>query len=375
MNEDQESVPIITANYQPLRFILRKGDKWAPTLRQLNARTYNYVKLHRLSTYVDVGIAPFSMGVCFDGTLLLPALPQFKDTNVALELFNRTLTELLFGGIYCEAVTPEDLGYGSLSFDGYARISGGGKGSSVTFHRAIRTKHVGTIDVIRLLKPDTLKTDKLQASLVEGRKHLTKVGDIPREQLLYGATFHVRQQWAEALIHTWTTTERLVENAWQKHVISPGEEERTRKERDFLNDHRSWPVSTKLEVLFQKDLLPHTTLSILDEVRKARNEFAHRGVIPSQGISEKALMGCFQMASLCASDFAQTNTFEQVAAVIIKRCDPRLFPKKAVLAENEVSHWLAIPPLPGDKSWGKRRFEVIEELRLKPMPQPAGAKI
>jgi len=117
----KDSVPVLTANFTPLRFVIRgKDDVWAPTLEQTNSGTYDYVKLHRLSTFVDVGLAPFSLGVSFDGTLLLPALPQFKDTAKALDLFNRMLTELLIGGLYCEAVAPDDLGYGELSFNAYS---------------------------------------------------------------------------------------------------------------------------------------------------------------------------------------------------------------------------------------------------------------
>src|SRR5712692_1190973 len=140
----KDSVPIVTANFQPLRFVVRdETDQWAPTLEQINVRDYDYVKLHRMSTYFDVGIAPYSLGVCFDGTLVLPALPQYRDRTSALAAFNQTLTELLIGGIYCEAVTPDDIGYGSLSLTAYARIHGGGTGPSASFHQAARTKHIG----------------------------------------------------------------------------------------------------------------------------------------------------------------------------------------------------------------------------------------
>ncbi len=84
----KEAVPIVTANFQPLRFVLRnEGDAWEPTLDQINSCNYDYVKLHRISTYLDVGIAPYSMGVCFDGTLVLPAIPQYKEKAKSLLIF------------------------------------------------------------------------------------------------------------------------------------------------------------------------------------------------------------------------------------------------------------------------------------------------
>jgi hypothetical protein len=195
---------------------------------------------------------------------------------------------------------------------------------------------------------------------------LAKLGEIPLEQVLYGTTFYVRKQWAESLIHIWTTTERIVELAWQKHVVSSSGAP-TKKRRAFLDDHRTWPVSAKLEVLFQKSLLPAETLATLDEVRKARNDFAHLGVVPRHETATKALTGCFQLASLCASEFQETGLFNDLVALVIKRCSPSLYPTKSKFEQSEVSHWLPLPPLPGDKEWGDRPYEVIDELVLKPI--------
>jgi hypothetical protein len=95
----EDSQPVIMANYNPLRFVLRPGENWDPTIKQINGLDYDYAKLHRVSLFADVGIAPFTLGFCFDGTLVLPAIPQFRDRGEALAKFNAVLTELLFGGI------------------------------------------------------------------------------------------------------------------------------------------------------------------------------------------------------------------------------------------------------------------------------------
>lgn len=363
----QNVVPIITANYQPFRLVLRdEEDKWIPTLQQINSRDYDYVKLHRLSTIIDIGIAPYSMGVCFDGTLVLPALEQFQDRNVALKLFNKTLTELLAGGIYCEAVTPDDIGIGRLSHHGYVRIHSFGAGPSLIFHQAARSKHIGTLDVIGLLQPETIMITELHSAIETGHSLLRRLGDIPQEQVLYGTTFYVRKQWAESLLHVWTITERIVEIAWQKYVI-PAFGKPTKERRSFLEDNRTWPISTKLEVLHQKSLLPSETADTLDEVRKARNGFTHRGTSPTHEIATKALQGCFHLASLCASNFSQLDLFDEVISLVINRCNPELIPQKIRYDESEISHWLPLPPLPGDKEWGDRPFEIIDELTLKPI--------
>lgn len=362
----KDSVQVITANFSPFRLVLRPNDAWEPTLEQINSRSYDYVRLHRISTYFDVGIAPYSLGVCFDGTLILPAVSQFRDRASALTQFNKTLSELLLGGIYCEAVSPDDIGFGTLSFTAYSRISGGATGPAASLHMAARTKHIGTLDVIKLLKPEIVTADALQVAITNGRKLLGLLGDMPREQVLYGATFYARKQWAESLIHMWTTTERIIEIAWQKHVVS-SDNPPSAKRRSFLKDHRTWPASAKLEVLFQKALLPSVTYDKLDATRKARNDLAHRGVAPSYRAAQTALQGCFELASLCASGFTETSLFRAAIDLIANRCDPELFPEKTMFGVDEVSHWLGMPPLPGDAKWGNQEYEIIEDLLLKPI--------
>jgi hypothetical protein len=46
-----------------------------------------------------------------------------------------------------------------------------------------------------------------------------------------------------------------------------------------------------------------------------------------------------------------------------------LFPEKARVETPDVTHWLAIPPLPGDPQWGDSPYEFIEGLWLQPVPQ------
>src|SRR6185503_1582651 len=114
-------IPVIIGNYAPFRLVLREGESWNPTLEQVNNNEYDYVKLSRMSTFIDIGIAPFSLGVSFDGSLVLPATKEFRLQETALDKFNETLGILLLGGIYCEAVQPTDISYGSLFIGGYLR--------------------------------------------------------------------------------------------------------------------------------------------------------------------------------------------------------------------------------------------------------------
>lgn len=366
MSEKENTlIPIITANFNPFRLVQRgAADSWSPTLEQINSRTYDYVKLHRLSTYLDVGIAPFSMGICFDGTLVLPATHELREAPKALALFNRTLSELMVGGVYCEAVQPDDISYGSLTLHGYTNLLGGGKGALASLHIAARTKHIGSIDVIRLLTPEAIDKAELERAFLSGRKRLKRLDGIPREQLLYAITYYVKRQWAESLIHAWTITERIIEIAWASHVCNPALAG-SKKRKQFLNDHRTWTSSAKLEVLFQKSLLPLETYEKLDIARKARNAFAHEGQVPTQEIVLEALTGGLELASLCTSEFRDTTTLKHVVELAASRCHTELYPKKTQFSSSEVSHWLSLPPVPGFKEWGNEPFEIIEEICLK----------
>jgi hypothetical protein len=363
----ENKVPIITANSKPFRLVSRDDqDIWNPSLEHINTNTYDYVKLHRLSTFFDVGITPFSLGICFDGTLILPGIEIYRDREVALAKFNQTLVELLLGGLYCEAADPDDIGYGSLTFDGYTRIFGGMNGPAASFHYAARMKMSSIIDAIRLFKPEIVSVQEMKNALSTGRKLLTDLGSIPKEQILYGATFYVRKQWAESLLHFWTTTEMIVETAWQRYVLwypSPP----SKKRRAFLEDHRTWTVSAKLEVLYQKNLLSADVYEVLSMARKARNNFTHHGDLPTRSDAYTALRGCFEMASLCASEFTRSDLFSNVVNLLESRCNPELFPEKAQNNRSEVTHWLPIPPIPGDIEWGDKPYEIIEELGLKPL--------
>lgn len=149
----ENHTPIIIGNCAPFRIIERETDNWNPTLKEINEKSYDYVKLNRLSTFIDIGIAPLSLGIAFDGSLILPATKEFIEKEKSLEKFNQTLGYLLIGGIYSEAVQPDNISYGSLFFDGYSKNHGGGSGLIANFHRSIRLKLVGTMDVMKLMNP------------------------------------------------------------------------------------------------------------------------------------------------------------------------------------------------------------------------------
>ncbi|MCH8262083.1 MAG: hypothetical protein IIA77_03390 [Proteobacteria bacterium] len=54
-----------------------------------------------------------------------------------------------------------------------------------------------------------------------------------------------------------------------------------------------------------------------------------------------------------------------IVEIIEKHLRGELIPKKQTFSKEEVTHWLPMPPIPGDKNWGDEDYEIIEELKLK----------
>ncbi|MCA8970985.1 MAG: hypothetical protein KDC95_14425 [Planctomycetes bacterium] len=354
-------IHIVTGNCEPFRLVLRDGDKWDPSLEAINDRTYDYVKLCRLSLSLNIGIEPFGLGVCFDGTFFLPALPQYRERPRAVEEFNAALSRIVLGGVYCEAVSPADVGASTMSHAGYTMFSCA-KGASARFHAAARMQSIAALDVMRLYKPETIRASELASAYNKGKRVLDKLPSFPSEIVLYASSHFVRHQWSECLIHAWTLSERLIEIAWAMRVVPPNVD---RARRDFLQDQRAWTSATKLEVLLQIRALPEQLVMSLNVVRKARNRLVHDGKSPDYSNASMAIRSMFELLSMVASDFVSDVDFEDTVELVTKRSRPELFPQEED-DPLDPTHFLELPPVPGFSGWSDdEEYEVIESLRVK----------
>ena len=364
---DEEHIPIIIGNCRPFRIVERETDNWNPSLEQINGREYDYVKLNRMSTFIDIGIAPFSLGIGFDGSLVLPATKDFSVKENSLEKFNQTLGILLLGGIYSESVQPDNISYGALFFNGYIKIHGGSSGLIAGFHKSIRNKLVGTMDSISLLNPISLSTKEIETAYKNGKDIFDKLPNLSPNMLLDGTSNYVSNQWAESLIFLWTSIEQLINQIWEKEVIDKEIDGVIEGRKSFLKDFRTWTTSTRIEALFQKDIISIEVYKLLNLARKTRNDFIHNGKQLNKEKVDNALIGLFQLISLIVSDYKSMTELTETLETIEKNQRGDLFPKKKVLEKDEVTHWLEPPALPGDKNWGDKEYEIIEELVLKPL--------
>jgi hypothetical protein len=366
-SSDTNHIPIVIGNSKPFRLVTRESDVWAPTLEQINGRDYDYVKLNRMSTFIDIGIRPFSLGIGFDGSLILPATEDYKSRENALQKFNEALGILLLGGIYSESVQPENISYGLLHFDGYIKNHGGGTGLIANFHRSIRMKLVGTLDVISLLNPPTVSVGSIEQSYQKGKSIFSKLKNLSPNLLLDGTSNYVRHQWSESLIFLWTSIEQLIDLIWQQEIVNVASEENVDGRKDFLKDHRTWTSSTRIELLFQKGIVPLDVYQFLNSARKVRNDFIHNGKQLTEDKTKNALEGLFRLISLVMTSYKSSSELESIVKLIYGNQRGELFPKKTTYEQHEVTHWLEFPALPGDSHWGDKEYEIIEELVLLPI--------
>ncbi|MGV3589412.1 MAG: hypothetical protein ACO1OF_20565 [Adhaeribacter sp.] len=367
LSNKQDHISIIIGHHNSFRIVLRENDKWNPTLKQINNRDYDYVKLNRMSTFIDIGITPFSLGIGFDGSLVLPATKEYQIRENALTKFNEALGILLLGGVYSESVQPENVSFGSLHLDGYIKMHGGTSGFISKFHHSIRTKYIGTLDVIGLLEPKTIQSKEIEESFKKGKMIFDKLKNLSPNLLLDGTSNYVRHQWSESLIFLWTSIEQIIDLIWEKEIINVDIEGIVEGRKDFLKDYRTWTSSARIELLFQKGIISLEVYQYLNSARKVRNDFIHNGKPLTESKVKNGLEGLFRLISLVISDYKSSKELNDILELIYVNQRSGLIPKKTVFGKEEVSHWLELPPLPGDSHWGDKEYEIIEELVLKPI--------
>ncbi|TGK68400.1 hypothetical protein EHQ27_14045, partial [Leptospira wolffii] len=183
------------------------------------------------------------MGISFDGSLVLPANGEFQDPTNALNLFNKTLGILLIGGLYSEAVHPEDISYGSLFINGYLKISGGRNGACATFHRNLRHLGAGPLDSIKLIDPLTVQVSEIVKFQKRGVDYFGNISFLSPIVLLQGTTNYVKHQFTESLLFLWTSIEQIVNHVWEKEIIEKTYDKTISGRTKFLKDYRTWTTS------------------------------------------------------------------------------------------------------------------------------------
>jgi hypothetical protein len=117
-------IPALITYLHPFYLIEGEGiEPWQVTIDDVNRAAWDYVKLHEVVGGLDVGLnAPYHLVLGRDGALALPPIPELREHQRVVEFFNRCLAALLLGGIYCEAITLDNLETGSILDWKYIRV-------------------------------------------------------------------------------------------------------------------------------------------------------------------------------------------------------------------------------------------------------------
>lgn len=352
--EIPKGTPLIIAASAPLKLFAKDGrDRWNPTLEQINNGSYDYLKLNRVSGFIDGNVAPYAMLVGFDGTLALPAFPEFAEHGKALRIFNRVLLEMLLGGIYTEAAAPADIFPGVLYETGYVRMHPR-SGEVARLHSALRDRSASTTENIHLLNLTPTTIANLEKAVQQGRKIVSKCDPLSHEIVLAGCSHFVAGALAEALTCLWTSIEQLVSRLWRVEVEAKASTDGVPQRSGFLKDYRVWTTSARIELLFQKQVIDAELYCCLNEARKARNNFIHSGDQPDLSAATAALSGLFYLMSACTTDYCDIHTLDEIRTQIEKRCILKP-PPRGPIPEGEVKYWRKIRPLPGEEHF-KGRF-------------------
>ena len=348
MEEDaaKRRVPCLVAYLHPFRMIESETlTEWEVTIAEVNNKSWNYVALHEVAGGIDVELPnPYGLVLARDGALALPPLDDLRSHQAAVSYFNQCLAGLLIGGVYCEAVTPDGLDVGSIIDWRYIRIHESGQAAANRFHEQIRCRQASSLEAIALYRPRTISMTELIVAMKTGLDVLGRVEAMRGEYLLKGVTGLARRDWGAALANLWIVVEQLTSELWSRNVVGPTlAEDPSKTRRDQLGDTRTWTVSARLELLYQKKLLSLDTFKALSLARKARNDLSHNGEPPSEASSRNAYEGVCGLLSIALT--GQRPPLFDIDLTNHVISDP-FAPPLAI--EGQPQFWMEIPKLPGE---------------------------
>ena len=126
---------------------------------------------------------------------------------------------------------------------------------------------------------------------------------------------------------------------------------------DQLNDNRTWTISARHELLFQKSVLPKETYELLSFARKARNKLSHDGTHPTSEIGYKTLNGLKQLIKVALPK--QDIPFNDMDVDNHFLSDPF---KPHVPKKIKPKYWMEIFKLPGELELEQTEAKIRSQL-------------
>jgi hypothetical protein len=367
--KEETNIPAWSGSFTPFRLVARDTDDWSVTLDEVNSMSYDSTKLFRSSLNIDIGIAPLSLIVLFDGTLVLPRCAEIPKSR-ALMLFNQHLTDLLLSGLFSGEILPDDVTFGSMNRWGYHRHDiPSGRYSKLS--QALRTRRASPDEAMVLVDAVPLTTEEYLRHQQIGSKISRTLPKNLAAVFLPSCTAYCNEEWERALILGWSCAELLVSQLWDEHLLKGAKVDgiKQKRRKDFLSDTRTWTSSTRIELLWQKGLIEDGIYALLDRGRSARNAFVHS----VSGCSPTDARGVIEADLLLIQKITATEDLLFDAAGALSQLDERTSIFRAPITDErgrllrEPKYWRYPDPAPGFKDWGDRPFEKLPEIQLKPI--------
>jgi hypothetical protein len=365
----QRKVPCVVTFLNPFRIVLNEEHPaWECSIEQINSSAWDYVDLHKTVGAIDVGFQPpYHMLVGRDGALALPPIPEIHGNQTTAEFFNKCLSAILIGGVYCEAIDPDKIEQGLIIDWKYIKANGMSTAQPNRLHSLLRGQSASAIEAIVLESPKQIEFSSLLKAYEDGNKVLSLVPKLSGEFLIRGVTAYTKQNWSSALANLWIVVEQLTNTLWENRVVELAKGDGISGRKDSLKDFRTWTISHKHELLYQLKVIDKDTFSNLGVARRARNKLSHDGKHVEKESAYSALESIKSFLFIIVGALAATFlSYEFEKGTLIGPYDK--LPSKIV----NPKYWMPIKKLPGEEDLEKLAAKVRKASKSVASPNESG---
>lgn len=367
--EEVIAFPVVLAAPRTFHLFCRdESDGWDLTYQDINASSYDALKLKRVSFYLDVGLVS-PMGFGFDGSIMIPRTPDLRSADDAVDAFNRALATCLLGGLPGEQVTSKELGLGNLLSTGYFRYAKA-HGAVPALHQAMGERAAGNYLTMQLLDPPRILRKDVEEAYRIGRPVIEVLRTVNAATLLMAFSFHAATEYRNSLIYSWVVIEQLIGQLWEEVYMKDPALLRFEERLGTLRATARL-VSARIEFLTQAGLIDRKLYSYLARARNGRNDFIHKGLSPDHRTSYFSLIALARLVELLCSAAGVPFQASELTKLVANRSRGGF--REGVVAKAEdvdwaqPSLWRPLAPLPGEKHW-EGEYETFRDIQLQPVP-------
>jgi len=298
--------------------VIRRDDEadYAASIDDINRNTYDHADLCRIVTSVPRHDKPDSkLLVCGDGAIALPMDFRRVQINEVVDIMNGVMCSLLLGGHHCEAIDSRDVVWGAILEDRAIWPTDFGNSLNAHRHSLLRMKLASNIDSIILSQPRNIRVGHFSKCYEKGGMILRALPHMSPTFLLRAATEMRYDNLTDGLSNLWIVTEQLTEVLWQKRFLGAAEfhpdPDCPKRKQSLDEDSRTWSISVKQEILFQKAVIPEKTYRGIYIARKARNDLVHTGHSPDKDVVKELFSGVIDLICIATGvDLPEFRTID-----------------------------------------------------------------